>query len=69
MSLAKLRIQEIFEGASNPAAFPETLSDIQTANYRELSENYYRTLRMYELDKNFNLDVASQDEECTYEKF
>ena len=24
---------------------------------------------MYELDKNFNLDVASQDEECTWEKF
>ena len=24
---------------------------------------------MYELDKNFNLDVTSQDDDCTWEKF
>ena len=69
MTLAKLRIQEIFEGASNPAAFPESLADLQNANYRQLSEHYYKTLRMIELDKNFNLDAHSQDEEITHEKF
>ena len=63
----KLRIQEVLEMSANIEAFPEQSNHFEL--FGELNGNFFKILKMIELDKCFNLGATSTDTHINIEKF
>ena len=67
IAISKLRIQELFELAANRNAFPNEGPNHEL--FAELNGNFFKMLKMIEIDKYFNLEMNSIDSQINFDKF